>query len=872
MSFSVLKFGGTSVANPDSWPLIAKLAKQKLSNQTLAKNNHAKCLVIVLSALADASDLLEKVVEEASNNSHQALLEQLNNMHLCFADRMSIEVGDIYNKHWKILVDSCEKIATSGNATPADHAVICGTGELLSTALACQILALHDVKTSWLDARELLKLDEVATTGERKQYLSAICHYQADKTIQAQLLEQVSKDQPQVYITQGFIGSNNQGETILLGRGGSDTSAACLASILEADELEIWTDVPGIFSANPHQVPAARLLTLLDYDEAQEIASTGAKVLHPRAIKPVREAGIAIQICSVLQPEIEGTRIDAGRTDTARVKAISMREDLIALTIETSGMWQRSGFLGEVFGIFGQSGISIDLVSTSESNVTVSLDTKANELDRVLMQQCLDKLSAIARVKVIEPVASISIVGRHIRRVIPRLGPVLESFGEHRIHLISLSSSDLNLTFVVDQEQSARLMSRMHELLVEELGETAPFGPSWQDLISNDVIAVKPPMSWWEEKAEQLITKMKGEDSLYVYNGDIIAKSISDLAAMSVVTNVFFALKANNFPAVLTQIVEAGFGFECVSPGEVLHVLGLFPALDRKRIIFTPNFAAKEEYQFGLEQGVNVTLDNLYPLQHWAEIFKDQEIFVRIDTGHGRGHHAHVKTAGSQSKFGVPLFEVAELDRLVREASTSIVGLHAHSGSGIRVSENWTEVARILAQVASYFPTIKVLDLGGGLGIPEKPGDQALDLQDVNRSLRSFKESYPGFDLWLEPGRYLVATAGVLLARVNQLKGKGYIRYVGLSTGMNSLIRPALYGAWHPVSNLSRVNDKATIHYQVVGPICETGDRFAADYLLPECFEGDIVAIGNTGAYGATMSSSYNMREPAIEKMLIEED
>ncbi|MFT5451486.1 MAG: diaminopimelate decarboxylase/aspartate kinase [Enterobacterales bacterium] len=860
MSFSVLKFGGSSVANINSWPLIAKLAKQKLAED--------KCTVIVLSALANASNLLEVLVEQSTKNTHKPVLEQLESMHLAFADKLSIEVGDIYIKHWQNLVDTCVKVASVGEATPADHAIICGTGELLSTALACQILKQLDVNTHWLDARQLLKLDEKATSGDRKQYLSAICHYQADKNIQSTLLEQVSDGQQQVFVTQGFIASNEQGETILLGRGGSDTSAACIASILEADELEIWTDVPGIFSANPHQVPAARLLTALDYDEAQEIASTGAKVLHPRAIKPVREAGIAIQICSVLQPEIEGTRIDAGRTDTARVKAISMREDLVALTIETSGMWQRSGFLGEVFGIFGRIGISIDLVSTSESNVTVSLDTKANELDRELMQQCLDELSLIARVKVIEPVASISIVGRHIRRVIPRLGPVLESFGEHRIHLISLSSSDLNLTFVVDQEQSARLMSRMHELLVEELGETAPFGPSWQDLISSDAIDIKPVPSWWEDKSEQLINKMVGEDSLYVYNAEIIEQSISDLKSMSAVSNVFFALKANNFPGVLSLIVEAGFGFECVSPGEVLHVLELFPTFDRKRIIFTPNFAAKEEYQFGLEKGVNVTLDNLYPLQHWPEVFKDQEIFVRIDTGHGRGHHAHVKTAGSQSKFGIPLFEVAELDRLVREASASIVGLHAHSGSGIRVSDNWAEVARILSQVASYFPTVKVLDLGGGLGIPEKPGDQALDIEEVNRSLRSFKESYPGFDLWLEPGRYLVSAAGVLLARVNQLKGKGYIRYVGLSTGMNSLIRPALYGAWHPVSNLSRVNDSATIHYQVVGPICETGDRFAADYLLPECFEGDIVAIGNAGAYGSTMSSSYNMREPAIEKML----
>jgi len=130
-------------------------------------------------------------------------------------------------------------------------------------------------------------------------------------------------------------------------------------------------------------------------------------------------------------------------------------------------MWQRSGFLGDVFSIFGRHGISIDLVSTSESNVTVSLDTKANELDRDLMQLCLDELSRIARVNVIEPVASISIIGRNIHKVIPKLGVVMENFGEHRIYLISLSSSDLNLTFVVDQQQSVKLMARMHELLIE---------------------------------------------------------------------------------------------------------------------------------------------------------------------------------------------------------------------------------------------------------------------------------------------------------------------------------------------------------------------------------------------------------------------
>jgi len=855
MPFSVLKFGGTSVANVDSWPLIAQLSTKKLEQ--------GQSPLLVLSALAGVSNLLEELVVASASNEHQPILEQLNQKHQEFANNLKIDLDEIYQQHWQTLINTCDEVASQTKTSAANHAIICSAGELLSTALACQILAKEGIKAKWLDARKLLKLDEEATSGHRKRYLSAICHYNSNNNIQNTLEEADA-----VYVTQGFIGSNKEGETILLGRGGSDTSAACMASILEADELEIWTDVPGIFSANPHQVPAARLLTELDYDEAQEIASTGAKVLHPRAIKPAREAGIAIQICSVLQPEIEGTRIDAGRTDTARVKAISMRNELVALTIETSGMWQQSGFLGEVFSIFGRQGISIDLVSTSESNVTVSLDTKANELDRDLMQQCLDELSLIARVNVIEPVASISIVGRHIRRVIPRLGPVLESFGEHRIHLISLSSSDLNLTFVVDQEQSVRLMARMHELLVEELGATAPFGPSWQDLVSRDCVEQVPQLNWWEQQAGQLIQSMQQHDALFVYNGEIIDKSISDLKHMSAVNNVFFALKANNFPGVLKKVADAGFGFECVSPGEIEHVLKHFPTLDTKRIIFTPNFANKHEYIYAIDKGVNLTLDNLYPLQHWPEIFQGQSVFVRIDPGHGRGHHAHVKTAGSQSKFGVPLFEVAELERLVNAANATVIGLHAHSGSGIRYAENWTEIARILAQVAGYFPDIKVLDLGGGLGIPEKPGDVALDLNEVNRSLRAFKESYPAFDIWLEPGRYLISGAGVLLSRVNQLKGKGETRYVGLSTGMNSLIRPALYGAWHPVSNLNRVDDTPCIHYQVVGPICETGDRFAADYLLPECFEGDIIAIGNTGAYGATMSSSYNMRSPATEKML----
>ena len=474
MHFSVLKFGGTSVANPSTWPLITTLVKKK----------HAlgKSPVLVLSALAGVSNLLEAIVLKAVNNSHHDELSKIEAIHQRFADNVGIEAGRFYATHWQSLITDCDAIATSGEASPKLHAAVCGVGELLSTSLAYQILIKAGVNAHWLDARDVLKIDETATTGQRKHYLSAICHFDADKSTQNKILASTENQTDVVYVTQGFIASNQQGETILLGRGGSDTSAACLASILGADELEIWTDVPGIYSANPHQVPTARLLTKLDYDEAQEITSSGAKVLHPRAIRPVREYGIPIYIKSVLVPDMAGTCIGENKSDSSVVKAISKRDDLVVITITTSGMWQQSGFLGKVFGIFGSHNISIDLVSTSESNVTVSLDTKANELDQTILNACIDDLSKFSRVKVIKPVASISILGRNIRKVIPKLGLVLESLGGHQIYIISLSSSDLNLTFVVDQKSSDDLMSKMHELLIDTNKNNELFGQSWCEL------------------------------------------------------------------------------------------------------------------------------------------------------------------------------------------------------------------------------------------------------------------------------------------------------------------------------------------------------------------------------------------------------
>jgi diaminopimelate decarboxylase/aspartate kinase len=327
-------------------------------------------------------------------------------------------------------------------------------------------------------------------------------------------------------------------------------------------------------------------------------------------------------------------------------------------------------------------------------------------------------------------------------------------------------------------------------------------------------------------------------------------------------------MKANSNREVLRIIDAEGANFECVSPGEIQRLQETFPKLDPHRVLFTPNFAPRGEYAWAFEQGVWVTLDNLHPLRHWPEVFKDKDIFVRVDPGRGRGHHEHVKTAGVHSKFGIPLFELDELEELVEAAGARIVGLHAHTGSGILTPDNWRDTGAKLAGLSGRFKDVRYVDLGGGLGIPEKPGERPLDLAALDEAIAQVKAASGKAEVWLEPGRYVIAQAGVLLARVTQTKGKGEMRYVGVSTGMNSLIRPALYGAYHEIVNLTRLAETPTDVVTIVGPICETGDRLGSDRLLPPTEEGDVLAIANAGAYGFVMSSQYNLRSPAVELMI----
>lgn len=367
--------------------------------------------------------------------------------------------------------------------------------------------------------------------------------------------------------------------------------------------------------------------------------------------------------------------------------------------------------------------------------------------------------------------------------------------------------------------------------------------------------------NWWQKKREQLLNIAAENLNAYVYDLDTIELAVREISSLNSVSRVLYAVKANFNTDVLQRLADSGADFDCVSPGEVSRLLDVIPNLDVSRILFTPNFSPRQEYEWAIEQGIRLTLDSLYPLQEWPELFAGRELLIRIDPGAGQGHHAHVTTAGSHSKFGVSRTEVAELVDLVKKSDAKVIGIHAHAGSGILDPGNWQAVARELVKVARSFPDARILDLGGGIGVPEKPGDEAFDLAALDNMLLEFLSEHPNFELWLEPGRFLVSAAGVLLAHVTQVKGKDDSKYVGISTGINSLIRPALYDAYHEIVNLSRLSEAASESVSVVGPICETGDQLGSDRLLPPSRENDVVLVANAGAYGQVMSSRYNLRD-----------
>ncbi|HEX4648276.1 MAG TPA: bifunctional aspartate kinase/diaminopimelate decarboxylase [Steroidobacteraceae bacterium] len=850
----VLKFGGTSVSTRANWSNIARVAAERRAHQGR--------VLIVHSAISGITDRLERLLDAPTTDAQNGELRAIEERHRALALELGVAAGEEVERQLAELREIAAGLALVREVSDRTRARVMAAGELMATQIGARFLRSRGLEVGWIDARTMLRAEERPNASAKASVLSAVCSFAPDAALERRLQELAP-----VLVTQGFIASDDEGNTVLLGRGGSDTSAAYLASKLRAARLEIWSDVPGMFSANPRATPTARLLRALHYDEAQEIATSGARVLHPRCILPARQHGIPLHIYATQAPDLEGTVLSAESSlGGAQVKAVCSRKGITLISMESPGMWHQVGFLADAFQVFKQHGLSVDLVSTSETNVTVSLDPAANTLDNTQVAALVADLSRLCRVQVIGPCASVSLVGRNIRAILHQLGGAFEFFEEQKIHLVSQAANDLNFTFVVDEDQGDRLVEQLHELLIRPVPGDKVLGPTWQQLFSRPQDPLRgAALPWWREKRAQLLGTLGGHAAAFVYDLDTVRGAARALRALGALSRVHYSMKANPHPRLLQTLRAEGIEFECVSRGEVERLLELFADLEPQRILYTPNFAPREEYAWALERGVRVTVDNTYQLSHWPQLFRGRDIFVRVDTGVGRGHHTHVRTAGSRSKFGVPIAELPECARLAHEAGARVTGLQAHVGSGVFDVTSWEHTARLLGAAAREFAGLEIIDVGGGLGVPERPDQPGVDLAKLDELLAAVRAGRPQLEIWLEPGRYLVAAAGVLLARVTQLKAKGGVRFVGVATGMNSLIRPALYGSYHEIANLTRAEEPATELVNVVGPICESADVLGHDRLLPPTREGDVLVIANAGAYGHTMSSQYNLRPPAVE-------
>ncbi len=854
----VMKFGGTSVSSRSRWDTIGKLVAKR-------KSEGFRVLVVV-SAVSGVTNALVALTGTAGDAEarHQAVAA-LDSRHREFAATLGLDAAVVIGD----LLDQLHALAEDVRAPSAAldwQAEVLALGELFSSRLGSAYLSSQGLDLRWSDARRHLRALSLPNQSAWAARLSVNCETRADAGFRERYVRQGD-----TLITQGFICADAEGKTAILGRGGSDTSASCFGALLGAERVETWTDVPGMFSANPRQVPQARLLARLDYEEAQEIASTGAKVLHPRCISPCREARVPLWIRDTTRPELEGTVIGPRLPDLAPgVKAISSKRGIVLVSMDGIGMWQQVGFLADVFERFKRHGLSVDLIGSAEANVTVSLDPSDNLVNSDVLEQLAADLAEVCRVKVIAPCASITLVGRGMRSLLHKLSDVLAAFGRERVHLISQSSNDLNLTFVVDEAVVDGMLPRLHELLIHAqampVDEAAIFGPSWLEIERGRQAT---PAPWWHGQRERLLALARQGTPQHVCHLPTLRARARDLHRLGALDRRFYAIKANPHPDILRALEAEGFGFECVSAGELERLFAVLPGLDPTRVLFTPSFAARAEYALARTLDVWITLDSVEPLRRWPELFRRRDLWLRLDPGYGRGHHEKVRTGGSDAKFGLAIEDVDAFLAQARTLGARVFGLHAHLGSGIFDAGHWRDVFAHLAATAERIGTVEALNLGGGIGVDSRPEANPFDIEALGRNLAEAKAQCPQYSLWMEPGRYLVAEAGVLLLHVTQVVTKAGVVRIGGDGGMNALLRPALYNARHEVANLTRLDEPDTLVADVVGPICETGDVLARRRCLPATTgEGDVLLVATTGAYGAVMASSYNLRALPVETVL----
>lgn len=444
----VMKFGGTSVTDG---PAIARAAR-------IIAAEAPRRPVVVSSAMAGVTDRLIHAAERAARGdlvSALAVVEELRDRHRCALHAVappdsSIRVrGDeALDQRINGLVHTLDALALLEAGGPRGTDAVMAHGELLSTLVLTAALEGSGTNAVWVDAREIVITD--ATFGR------ALPDF-AELTPRAHARLGPLVERGAIPVTQGFIGATGQGITTTVGRGGSDLTAALLGAALGVDEVQIWTDVHGLMTADPRVVPGARPLAEASYDEAAELAYFGAKVLHPATMIPVIEAKIPLHIRNASDPDAPGTRVSAHpRPQPGGVKSIASKRGVTTIFLEAPRMLGAFGYLRRMFEVFDRHEVAVDVVSTSEVSVSLSIERGA------VTEQLVEELETLGQVQVRRDGAIICVVGEALRETPGIAARIFRAIEPVNVQMISQGASKVNVTLVVDDAQAAEAVTRLH--------------------------------------------------------------------------------------------------------------------------------------------------------------------------------------------------------------------------------------------------------------------------------------------------------------------------------------------------------------------------------------------------------------------------
>ncbi|HBN5338542.1 TPA: lysine-sensitive aspartokinase 3 [Enterobacter cloacae] len=447
-SFVVAKFGGTSVADYD--------AMNRSADVVLADPNTR---LVVLSASAGVTNLLVSLSEGLEATERFVKLGALRKIQFDILERL--QNPNVIREEVERLLENITTLAEAASLATSTALTdeLVSHGELMSTLLFVEIMRERNVQAQWFDVRKIMRTSD--RFGRAEPDVEAL----AELTNQ-QLAPRLNEG---IVITQGFIGSEAKGRTTTLGRGGSDYTAALLGEALHATRVDIWTDVPGIYTTDPRVVSAAKRIDVIAFEEAAEMATFGAKVLHPATLLPAVRSDIPVFVGSSKDPKAGGTLVCKKTENPPLFRALALRRKQTLVTLHSHNMLHSRGFLAEVFGILARHNISVDLITTSEVSIALTLDTTGSTStgDTLLTQSLLIELSELCRVEVEENLALVAIIGNKLSRA---CGVGKEVFGvldPFNIRMICYGASSYNLCFLVPAEQAEQVVQKLHQNLFE---------------------------------------------------------------------------------------------------------------------------------------------------------------------------------------------------------------------------------------------------------------------------------------------------------------------------------------------------------------------------------------------------------------------